>query len=156
MDKGGADMFGRLPNFSSNLFEDFRRLEEGMEELFGRGSWPAGIRSVVPGTYPPLNVGTTPEAVDVYLFAPGVDPKSLDISLQQNLLTVAGERKVPVEKDVSYYRKERFDGAFHRVITLPEDVDPDRVEAHYRNGILQIHVKRQEAVRPRQIEVKAA
>jgi HSP20 family protein len=149
-------MFGRLTNFSGNLFEDFRRLEEEMDALFGRWPSPAGIRSVVPGTYPPINVGTTPDAVDVYLFAAGVDPRSLDIALQQNLLTVAGERKVPVEKDVSYYRKERFDGAFRRVISLPEDVDPDRVEAHYRNGVLQIHVKRQEAVRPRQIEVKAA
>jgi len=149
-------MFGRLTNFSGSLFEDIRRMEERMDELFGRWSRPAGIRSVVPGTYPPINVGTTPDEVDVYLFASGLDPRSLDISLQQNLLTVAGERKVPVEKGVSYYRKERFDGSFRRVITLPEDVDPDRVEAHYRNGILQIQVKRQEAVRPRQIEVKAA
>ena len=149
-------MFGRLTNFSGNLFEDLRRMEEVMDTVFGRWPSPAGIRSVVPGTYPPINVGTTPDAVDVYLFAPGVDPKSLDIALQQNLLTVAGERKAPVEKDVSYYRKERFDGPFRRVITLPEDVDPDRVEAHYRNGVLQIHIKRQEAVRPRQIEVKAA
>jgi len=149
-------MFGRLTNFSGSLFEDIRRMEEGMDELFGRWSRPAGIRSVVPGTYTPINVGTTPDEVDVYLFASGLDPRSLDISLQQNLLTVAGERKVPVEKGVSYYRKERFDGSFRRVITLPEDVDPDRVEAHYRNGILQIQVKRQEAVRPRQIEVKAA
>jgi len=149
-------MFGRLTNFSGNLFEDFRRMEEQMDALFGRSPSPSGIRSVVPGTYPPINVGTTPEAVDVYLFASGVDPRSLDIALQQNLLTVAGERKVPVEKDVSYYRKERFDGAFRRVIVLPEDVDPDRVEAHYRNGVLQIHIKRQEAVRPRQIKVKAA
>ena len=149
-------MFDSLINFGGNLFEDFRRMEEEMDELLRRWPRPAGIRSVVPGTYPSLNVGTTPEAVDVYLFASGLDPKTLDISLQQNLLTVAGERKVPVEKDVSYYRKERFAGTFRRVITLPEDVDPDRVEAHYRNGILQIHVKRQEAVRPRQIEVKAA
>ena len=149
-------MFDSLINFGGNLFEDFRRMEEEMDALFGRWPSPAGIRSVVPGTYPPINVGTTPDAVDVYLFAAGVDPKSLDIALQQNLLTVAGERKVPVEKDVSYYRKERFDGAFRRVISLPEDVDPDRVEAHYRNGVLRIHIKRQEAVRPRQIEVKAA
>jgi HSP20 family protein len=149
-------MFGRLTNFSGSLFGDIRRLEQEMDGLFGRWTWPVGIRSVVPGTYPPINVGTTPDGVDIYLFASGLDPKTLDISLQQNLLTVAGERKAPAEKDVSYYRKERFDGAFRRAITLPEDVDPDRVEAHYRNGILQIHVKRQEAVRPRQIEVKAA
>lgn len=149
-------MFGRLTTFNGSLFEDIRRLEEEMDELFGRWPLPAGIRSVAPGTYPPINVGSTPEEVDIYLFASGLDPRTLDISLQQNLLTVSGERKAPVEKYVNYYRRERFDGAFRRVITLPEDVDPDRVDARYHDGVVQIHVKRQEAVRPRQIEVKAA
>jgi HSP20 family protein len=130
------------------------RIQEEMERISGPRAWPAGIRSVARGTYPPINVGSTPEQVDVYLFAAGLDPKQLDISMQQNLLTVAGERKAPLEKDVDYYRRERFDGAFRRVITLPEDVDPEQVEASYRNGVLEIHVKRREASRPRQIEVK--
>jgi HSP20 family protein len=151
---GGADMPGNLTNPGGSLFDEFRRLENEVDELFGRRVWPAGIRSVARGTYPPINIGSTTDQVAVYLFAAGLDPKALDISLQQNLLTVAGERKAPVEKDVNYYRKERFDGAFRRVITLPEDVDPERVEARYRDGVLQIHIKRREAVKPRQIEVK--
>ena len=144
-------MFGSLTNYGDSLFDEFRRMQD---ELFGRSPWPAGIRSVSRGTYPPINVGATPEQVDVYLFAAGLDRQTLDISLQQNLLTVAGERKAPAEKDAGYYRKERFDGAFRRVITLPEDVDPEQVEASYRDGVLQIHVQRREAARPRQIEVK--
>jgi HSP20 family protein len=147
-------MLGNLTNIGGGLFNDFRRLEDEMDELFGRWPWPTGIRSVARGTYPPINVGSTPEQVDVYVFAAGLDPKTLDISLQQNLLTVSGERKAPVEKDVDYYRKERFDGAFRRVITLPDDVDPDRVDARYRDGVLQIHIQRREAAQPRQIEVK--
>jgi len=147
-------MLGDMTNFGSSLLDEFRRLEEDMNGTFGRWPWPAGIRSVVRGTYPPINVGATPEQVDVYLFAAGIDPGTLDISMQQNLLTVAGERKALVEEDADYYRKERFDGAFRRVITLPEDVDPDRVDARYRDGVLQIHVQRRETARPRQIEVK--
>jgi HSP20 family protein len=147
-------MFGSLSNYGDSLFDEFRRMQDEMNELFGRSPWPAGIRSVSRGTFPPINVGTTPEQVDIYLFAAGLDPKTLDISLQQNLLTVAGERKSPAEKDASYYRRERFDGAFRRVITLPEDVDPERVEARYRDGVLLIQVQRREAARPRQIEVK--
>lgn len=147
-------MFGSLTNPGGSLFDEFRRVQNEMDELFGQRTWPAGIRSVARGTYPPINVGSTPEQVDVYLFAAGLDPKQLDISMQQNLLTVAGERKAPVEKDVEYYRRERFDGAFRRVITLPEDVDPEQVEARYRNGVLEIRIKRREASRPRQIEVK--
>ena len=147
-------MFGSLTNYGDSLFDEFRRMQDEMNELFGRSPWPAGIRSVSRGTYPPINVGATAEQVDVYLFAAGLDPKTLDIALQQNLLTVAGERKAPAAKDASYYRRERYDGAFRRVITLPEDVDPERVEARYRDGVLRIQIQRREAARPRQIEVK--
>jgi len=149
-------MFYRLSSPGGGFFSDFRRLEEEMSELFGRSPWPAGIRSVTRGTYPPINIGSTPEQVDVYLFAAGLDPDKLEITLQQNLLTVSGERKAPVEKEVNYYRKERYDGAFRRVITLPDDVDPDGVDARYRDGVLQIHIRRRESAIPRQIEVKTA
>ena len=145
-----GSLWGR---FDTSLFDEFRRLESEMDQLFGRGSLPAGIRAMRRGTFPPINVGATPERVDVYLFAAGLDPKSLDISIQQNLLAVSGERKEPVDEAADYYRQERFDGEFRRVITLPDDVDPDRVEAKYRDGVLQITVQRREAVRPRQITV---
>ena len=145
-----GSLFG---SFDTSLFDEFRRLESEMDQLFGRGSLPAGIRAMRRGTFPPINVGATPERVDVYLFAAGLDPKSLDISIQQNLLAVSGERKLPVDEAADYYRQERFDGEFRRVITLPDDVDPDRVEAKYRDGVLQITVQRREAVRPRQITV---
>ena len=147
-------MFGSLwGSFDTSLFDEFRRLEGEMDQLFGRWSLPAGIRTTRRGTFPPINVGATPERVDVYLFAAGLDPKSLDISIQQNLLAVSGDRKVPVDESADYYRQERFDGEFRRVVTLPGDVDPDRVDAKYRDGVLQITVQRREAARPRQITV---
>ena len=147
-------MFGSLwGSFDTSLFDEFRRLEGEMDQLFGRGSLPAGIRATRRGTFPPVNVGATPERVDVYLFAAGLDPKSLDISIQQNLLAVSGDRKVPVDEADDYYRQERFDGEFRRVITLPDDVYPDRVDAKYRDGVLQITVQRREGARPRQITV---
>ncbi|QBQ56096.1 Hsp20/alpha crystallin family protein [Nitrosococcus wardiae] len=147
-------MFGNRANFEAGLFNEFRRLEQEMDQLFGATPWPSGIRAVERGTYPPINVGSTPDQVDVYLFAAGLDPKSLDISIQQNLLTVAGERKLSTEEGVNYYRKERFDGTFRRVVTLPEDVDPDQVSARYRDGVLHVTIQRRESAKPRQIEVK--
>jgi len=145
-------MVGYL-NSPGALFDEFRRLQTEMDELFGRWPSPVEIRSVGRGAYPAINVGATAEQVNVYVFAAGVDPKSLDISLQQNLLTIAGERSAMTEEDANYYRRERFDGAFRRVLALPEDADPERVEAHYQDGVLQITVQRREAARPRQIEV---
>ena len=147
-------MFGSLLNsFDTSLFDELRRVESEMDSLFARRASPAGIRAVRRGTFPPVNVGSTPERVDVYVFAAGLDPKSLDISIQQNLLAVSGSRKVEVDENADYYRRERFGGEFRRVIMLPEDVDPDRVDAKYRDGVLQITVQRREAAQPRQITV---
>ncbi len=147
-------MFGYLSSFDDELFDQFERMRRDMDQLFG--SWPrtTGLRSAEAGAFPPVNIGASPERVDVYLFAAGLDPKSLDVSLKQNLLTVAGERKIEQPENVEFYRQERFSGTFRRVISLPEDVDPDRVRAEYRDGVLQITVQRREEVRPRQIEVK--
>lgn len=147
-------MFGSLSSFEGGLLDEFRRMEREMDQLFGAGPWPTGIRSVARGSYPPINIGSTQNQVDIYLFAAGVNPKSLDINIHQNLLTIDGERRLITEEGADYYRKERFDGAFHRVVTLPDDVDPDKVDASYRDGVLHITIQRRESAKPRQIEVK--
>ena len=148
-------MFGSLlSSFDPRFTENYGRLESEIDQLLRRSTYPAGIRAVPKGTFPPINIGSTAERVDVYLFAAGVDPKSIDVSIQQNLLTVSGSRKVAVQQEAEYYRRERFDGEFHRVIALPDDADPDRVDAKYRDGVLQITVQRRQATRPRQVEIK--
>jgi HSP20 family protein len=139
--------------FDTGLFEQFRRLESEMGELFGHAPWASGIRANPQASFPPLNVGATPERVDVYLFAAGLDPKALDLSIQQNLLTISGARRVEANKNAEYYRHERFDGDFRRLVTLPDDIDAERVEAKYRDGVLQITIQRRESARPRQITV---
>jgi HSP20 family protein len=146
-------MFGSLTNFEG-LFQEFRRMEQQIDELFGRGVQPPAIRSVARGTYPPINIGENAEAVDVYLFAAGLDPKSINLSIQQNLLTVSGERKIPANEKAVYYRQERFSGDFQRVIALPRDVDPDRVDAKYVDGVLHIKAHKRETAKRREITVQ--
>lgn len=144
----------RIPsNAPSSVFDEVWRLQQEVDELFGSWGSPLGIRSLPRGSFPGVNVVQTPERVDVYLFAPGIDPKSLEISIQQNLLAVSGNRELRAEEEASYYRQERFSGEFRRVINLPEDVDPERVQAKYVDGIVQIGVQRRESARPRQIEI---
>lgn len=63
-----------------------------------------------------------------------------DLSIQQSLLIASGTRRVEANEKVEYYRRERFDGDFRRAITLPEDVDSERVEAKYRDGVLQVTI----------------
>ena len=146
-------MFGIPSNTPGSVFDELWRLQQEVDELFGSWSSPLGIRSLPRGSFPAVNVGQTPERVDVYLFAPGIDPKSLEISIQQNLLTVSGKREIKAAEEASYYREERFSGEFRRVISLPEDVDPQRVQAKDADGIVQIGVQRRESARPRQIEI---
>ncbi len=147
-------MFGNAYS-ESPLLAQLRRLEDELDEVFGSATpWTSGIRSLPPGTFPAINVGSTEDNVTVYLFAPGIDPTKLDISIQQNLLTVTGQREVLRDENASYYRQERFGGEFRRALSLPEDVDPDRVEASYRDGIVQITVRRRESAKPRQIAIR--
>jgi HSP20 family protein len=147
-------MFSSLSGLEGSMFDQFRRLQEEMDELFGQWGSPTGIRSLPRGSFPPVNVGASPDKLEVYLFLPGVDPKQLSISIQQNLLIVSGDRRIAADEKANYYRQERFSGEFRRAITLPEDVSADGVDARYREGVLQISVPRREQARARQIQIR--
>ncbi len=147
-------MAGYLTDFDNDFFGQFDQMRQQMNRLFGDRGGSAGIRSVAAGTFPAINVGASTKQVDVYVFASGLDLEKLQISLQQNLLTIAGERKLDFPETVQAYRRERFNGAFKRTLALPEDVNPDEVDASYQNGVLHIVVQRKEEVQPRKIEVK--
>ena len=140
-------------SFDADQFGLARGLEDEVDRLFSGWGWPAGIRAVRRGTFPPINVGATPERLDVYLFAAGLDPQSIDLSIQQNVLTISGSRPSPANEQANYYRRERFSGDFRRVVALPDDVDSEGTRASYRDGVLHITVPRREAARPRQITV---
>jgi HSP20 family protein len=104
-------------------------------------------------------MGSTPEAVEIYAFAPGIDPAKLDVSVDRGLLTISGERPADLPKatdKISVFAAERFTGAFRRVVSLPEDADASRVEARYRDGILRIAIPKRESSKPRRIEVTQA
>jgi HSP20 family protein len=147
-------MFSRFALSESPFFNEIRQLEQQLDDIMSGGTaWSGGIRSLPPGTFPAINVASSDDGLTVYVFAPGVDPKSLDIQLQQNVLSISGKRDVPVEEAATYYRQERFRGEFRRVLTLPDDVDPDKVDAVCRDGIVEISVKRRESAKPRQIPV---
>ena len=141
--------------YENPLSGQFRRLEQELEQMFGTPTLTGtrDIRSLPVGAFPAIDVGATPQAVTVYLFAPGLDAKGLNISMRQNLLSIAGERQLAAAEGATYYRRERFNGEFRRSISLPEDVDAEQVEAKYLDGIVTITIGRRAAAQPRQIEV---
>ena len=117
----------------------------------------ADVRSMPRGAFPLINVGATGDTVTVYVFAPGVDPASLDVSVEGNLLTLVGKRETaPEEGQPAYYRRERFSGEFRRTVVLPEGLDGDKAEARMHNGVLQLKLPKREELQPRRIEIQAA
>ncbi|MEO6364219.1 MAG: Hsp20/alpha crystallin family protein [Caldimonas sp.] len=150
-------MYPSMLNPSGDLFADFAQLQDRLDALLGGTSGSSSIRAVArTGAFPAINVGTWAEALEVYAFAPGIDTATLDVSVERGLLTIAGERRASAAKGDErehVYARERFDGRFRRVVSLPEDADPSRVEASYQGGVLKIVVPRLESAKPRQVAI---
>lgn len=136
-----------------DVFSELERLQREMQQSF---SGSPSIRGLARGGFPALNVGGTAESVEIYAFTPGVDPNSIEVTLENGVLTIEGERKdaLPSGDDkATIHIGERFNGRFRRVVSLPDDVDPNAVQARYRDGVLHISIKRREAAQPRRISV---
>ena len=129
-------------------------IERFMRQAFGQA---AGEQPVSAGAWTPsLDVEESEEGFTLHLEVPGVDPDAVDVSLEDNVLTVAGERSFYDERTSENFRRvERRFGRFHRAVRLPDRVNPDGVEASYRDGILTVRVPKAEEARPRRITVKA-
>ena len=140
------------PLFSRDVFAEMDRLQHDMLQAFDISP---SIRGFARGGFPAINLGSTPKSIDLYAFAPGVDPKSLDVQVEKGVLTISGERKLDgVPEKASRHIDERFAGRFRRVVTLPDGADASSVEARYRDGVLHIAIARQEATLPRRIAIQ--
>lgn len=138
-------------------FNDFFRLWDELDHLFDIGLPLSNIRSVPRGTFPAINMQEGEEAVSIQAQLPGIDPKAIDLTIEDNTLTIKGNRAVSSEAEkASYHRRERFSGAFSRIVSLPDGLDSDKVEARYRDGILEITIGKAEEKKPKQISVKVA
>jgi HSP20 family protein len=141
--------------FPRDLFAEFDRLQRDMSGVF---DYSPAIRGIGRGGYPALNVGSTPTGVEVFAFAPGIEPASIEIHLDRGVLTIAGERKAatPSASDAktTLHINERFAGRFRRVVSMPDDIDPASVNAEFRDGVVRISAQRKAAAQPRRIEVQ--
>jgi len=143
-----------LSLFPRDLFAELDRLQRQMRQAF---EFSPSIRGFARGGFPALNVGGTPRSAEIYAFAPGLDPASIEVRLERGVLSIAGERQddLPASGDqASVHVNERFTGRFHRVVTLADDLDPNAVQARYRDGLLHVSIKRQEAAQSRRISVQ--
>ena len=139
--------------FPGDVFAEMDRLQREIQQAF---DMEPSIRGFGRGSFPALNVGGTPNSIELYAFVPGLDPASIGVQVEQGVLTIAGERAdqlASTAQQATVQIHERFAGRFRRVVSLADDVDPDAVAAQYRDGVLHVSVGRRAANGPRRISV---
>ncbi len=125
----------------NRLFEPFARFATGEEELVS-GTW-----------VPPVDVAETQEKIVVRAEVPGMKQEDISIEFENGLLTIKGERKLEKNEGVTWHRVERIYGNFRRSFTLPRSVDPEKIAASYREGILEVEVPKREEAKPKHIKI---
>lgn len=141
--------------FPRDLFAELDRLQRDLQQSVDLSP---SIRGLSRHGFPAINVGGTSRSVELFAFAPGVDPATLDVQVEKGVLTIAGERKPadvemePAER-ATVHIDERFEGAFRRVVSLPDDIDAQAISARYRDGVLHVSIPRREAAQPQRIQI---
>ena len=131
-------------------FRDLRTIEDEFDRLIGRAysrdTW-----------VPALDVKETSDRFEVTVDLPGLDPKDVNVTYEDGMLTVSGKRQFQEEeKGDTWHRIERGFGTFARSIRLPQTADPERIEASFDKGVLRISVPKSEQAKPRTIEVRSS
>jgi len=137
-------------------FNGLLRLQEQLAALLGASPESRALGGWSSGIYPPINIFRNKDGVILRAELSGVRPEDMSITVEGQQLTLAGERRPPDTSAMACYRRERPFGKFSRSMRLPDDLDMQRVEAQFRNGVLTLTVPVAEAAKPRQITVKAA
>ena len=135
-------------------FEELAQMRRQMERMFEDSMSP--YRHPQAGVFPLINLTEDRNGYYVRAELPGVRAEELDIQATANSISISGERKIAAEEEAArYHRREREAGKFSRMIGLPGDIDPDKVNAKLKNGILTVVVSKAEAAKPKQITVKS-
>ena len=138
-------------------FRDLLAIQDEMNQVFGRalGRTEPGETATARAWAPALDIAERNDAYVVNVEVPGIKPDDLEITLEDGVLTISGERRFEEEtKEAQYHRVERSYGAFRRSITLPTRVMADAIDATFENGVLQVVVPKAEEAKPKRIEVR--
>jgi HSP20 family protein len=135
------------------VYSNLHRLSRMMDEVLG-GGWNGG--TVASAWTPTVDVFEDKENLKIVMELPGVKPEDVKLSLENQVLTIQGEKKqVAEESSERWHRYERSYGSFERMFTLPSSVDAERIQAKVENGLLTVTLPKAERARPRQIEIKS-
>jgi HSP20 family protein len=140
-----------------NPFQELEQMHERLTSLFedGRSRRPGRELAQLEAWAPTVDIIENDSAYLVTAELPGVRKEDIHITLEEGVLTIAGERKQEqTEKTRKFHRVERSYGSFSRSFSLPENIDAEKIEARFRDGVLAVAVAKSETARPRHIEVR--
>jgi HSP20 family protein len=134
---------------------EWNSLQGRLNRLFEQQATGESEEPLTAGAFvPPVDVYEDEHSIQLKLEVPGIDQKDLDVKVENNVLTVSGERKFEKEeKEENFRRVERRYGSFTRSFTLPNTVNPEDVTADYSNGVLKIKLGKRAEAKPKQIKV---
>ena len=132
---------------------DLGDLHRRMDQLFQRAGGPAVARG---GVYPPVNLYETSDGYVLTAEVPGLKSDEIEVTVEHDRLTLSGERRIETPQEASLHRVERRGGSFRRTLQLPGELDADKVEASYRNGVLRVRIPKAAQHQPRRINVGAS
>ena len=137
------------------MIEPFRKeMETLMERFFGEESGNGHPLQAIQSWAPRIDVEETDKEIVVKADLPGVDPKAVEVSVENGVLTVRGEKKEEKEKkENNFHRIERFSGSFYRAIALPPGTDAEKVNASSANGVIIITIPKKPEAQPKKITV---
>ena len=130
-------------------------LHREIDRLFNEFAQGAGANGALAKLIPNIDIAETDKAIEVSAEMPGLERKDIDISIEDDTLTIRGEKKIEEDqKDKNVQHSERRYGVFMRVLQLPAGADPSKVEATMSNGVLKITIPKPAKPEPKKIEVK--
>jgi HSP20 family protein len=149
------DLIKWRPSEVFDPMTELDRMREEFDRFFGLEPMISGLFDRVKS--PAIDVVEKDDAFVVTCDLPGVEMKDLEVNIANNVLTIKGEKKDSREvKDAKVYRQESWFGSFQRTLSLPDIVDPDKIEAVMKDGVLKITLPKKEEVKPKQIAVKVS
>jgi HSP20 family protein len=134
-----------------------RQWQNEMERLFGKPKPTDDEANVIGGEWvPAVDIKEEEDRFVLHADVPGVEPENIEVSMDNGILTIKGERQSEgIEDRQNYKRIERARGTFYRRFSLPENTDPERVEAHSRHGVLEVLIPKTASRQPRKIKVES-
>jgi HSP20 family protein len=135
---------------------DFSTLQDRMNRIFRESFSPESPEEALTTANfaPPVDVYEDEHNITLKIEVPGIDEKDINVSIENNTLTVRGERRFEKdEKEENFHRVERMYGSFTRSFTMPNTVDPEEVSAHYEKGVLKIRLAKKAEAKPKLIKV---